>query len=256
MDNEFDVLRLAEECSEELFERMNGRGQQGRMVEGELAPEQWLADEVHGLLLEYENPLYSRYDTLQYSKKILKDAENGIFPDFVAEFETEGYLGFAKDALIEQQRLVTLEERLAKMGYRGNSSFYKISYDALFIAPGKKIEYKGEVYEADVALYFEYSFFDEKGNEVFLIHPDSQPRTGIKFYIDRENGYRAEYQGSDGNPPKFVPDGAYIWRDCQTPVTIPFEDGVRLLLENFEIFDNGDNKPVQSTSYSTRKIAL
>ena len=125
----------------------------------------------------------------------------------------------------------------------------RIAYDSLFIAPTKKIMYKGKEYEADVALFFQYEYIAASGNEIYADLDDLGTQAPYRYTIDKEMGYIPvkEYDG-DGICVSH-PDTAYIWINNATPVEIPFEDGVQILKDNFEIYNRTDNMPAQDTAY-------
>lgn len=134
----------------------------------------------------------------------------------------------------------------------------RISFDATFIAPGKTIEYKGEVYEADIALYFEYVLVTGDGEEVYM--EADVPYIGTPpcvFSIDKEHGYKMEYKEKAESSyllQAVYPCDATLWKNGQTPVNIPFADAVQLLKKYFEIYNTSNNKPAQNLSYAIREL--
>ena len=133
----------------------------------------------------------------------------------------------------------------------------RISFDALFIAPNEFVEYNNEKYEADIAIYFEYKLDYGNGEEVYLEN-DIQGISSAPciFSIDKESGYKMDYKDSYSKLycVDAYPTDAYLWKDCQTPVRIPFKDAVQLLKDNYDIYNNTNNYPAQSTAYSIREI--
>lgn len=133
----------------------------------------------------------------------------------------------------------------------------RISYDALFLpSDNKKITYKGQEYDGSIALFFEYKFIGPNGKEWYIASDWSQPEHPYRFSIDRENGYSVSQKENYTGLPCFVfPSAdACIWTDNSHPVNIPFVDGVKLLKENYDLYNNSNNRPAQSTCYSIRYL--
>lgn len=130
----------------------------------------------------------------------------------------------------------------------------RLSYDATFIA-NKNILYKGKTYLADIALYFEYKLIYGNGEEMYLESDTTEYTPPLKFCIDKENGYIVDYENSNlDNIAEYYPSSATIWENPNKPMDIPFEDAVQLLKDNFELYNNANNKPAQCISYVIREI--
>jgi hypothetical protein len=133
----------------------------------------------------------------------------------------------------------------------------RISFDALFIAPGKSIEYYGQPFEADIALYFEYKMVYGNGTELYL-EKDIQGigSAPCVFSIDKEKGYRMDFANAESCAYLYdvYPSCAFLWKNASTPIEIPFEDAVQLLKDHFDLYNTSNNRPAQSTAYGIREI--
>lgn len=136
-----------------------------------------------------------------------------------------------------------------------NKKQYCIGYDAAFMSP-EPIEYQGRVYQGDISLFFIHHFYDENNKEVFFNETDN-PKSGFCFYIDKDKGYISKYHPEysfNQYREEITPKDATIWLNYQTPVTIPFEDGVDLLKKYFHHYDIQTNKPAQNLAYAAEKV--
>lgn len=118
------------------------------------------------------------------------------------------------------------------------------------------IEYKDKQYKGFLALYFDYKFF-EGNKEVLFAENDNPSIAGINIVFNKEKGYEIELTPSLMNYDKIVVSPnkeATLWLDLQTPVKIPFEDAVKLLIKYADKFDISDNKPADTTTYFSTEV--
>ncbi len=139
------------------------------------------------------------------------------------------------------------------------SMLTRYAYDALFVTLGSStIKYKGEVYEPEIALWFKHCIFKkDKDGKYYEI--SGNPSLAVISY-DINAGYKIGYNGTYGigrnEKVEIVPDSACIWKNRREPVTIPFMDGVKLLISHPELYDNVNNYPAQNTAYYTEEITV
>lgn len=149
---------------------------------------------------------------------------------------------------------------------------YRVSYDKLFLSKnstgGRDYLINGET-AIDLALYFTYKvirkydeqevFFSSNQEELFQYNKTEKTYLDQFFRceIDKENGYKMIsnedlLKKSDYNI-LFELTGGCVWIN-DNPKSINSKEAINLLKDYFDVFNNEDNKPTQSTSYSMIEV--
>ena len=131
---------------------------------------------------------------------------------------------------------------------------YRITYEALFLPrPLQGFEYKGKHIEA-LALYFLYRYFDSKTGEEIFFKQEEQPAREFNCNIDKEHLYQMTPLHRTDCKVTYELHECYLYsRLEQYPEMITCEDALDILKENFQWWDNSNNKPTQCTSYGMVK---
>lgn len=132
---------------------------------------------------------------------------------------------------------------------------YRILYEALFLPrPLKGFEYKGKQIEA-LALHFLYRYFDSKTGKEIFFKQGEQPVREFNCSIDKEHLYQMTPLHRTDCKVAYKLYECYIHsRLEQNPEMISCEDALDILKENYQLWDNSNNKPTQCTSYGMVKI--
>lgn len=155
---------------------------------------------------------------------------------------------------------------------------YRLCYDSHFLPNSLE---DGFIYKdkriIGLSLYFIYKAIDKKtGKERFFDGETKEDQTFPNpgnnlcpfgffiddFYschIDKEHGYmmlpNKELLEKSDYEIFYEPEcEACYWENNATPIIISFEEAVEILKNNFGEFDNSNNRPTQSLSYSVHEI--
>lgn len=132
---------------------------------------------------------------------------------------------------------------------------YRIMYEALFLPrPIEGFEYKGKHIEA-LVLYFLYRYFDSKTGKEIFFNQAEQPVREFNCSIDKENLYQMTPLHRTDCKVTYKLYECYVHsRLEQKPEMISCEDALDILKENYQLWDNSNNKPTQCTSYGMVKV--
>ncbi|WP_455654308.1 hypothetical protein [Phascolarctobacterium sp.] len=143
---------------------------------------------------------------------------------------------------------------------------YRLAYDNLFILK-EELNYKGEDI-IDLCIYMIFKVIDKKTNqEVYFESKDFSDQTleyfpgkfcyvnnFYKCVIDEKEIYRMIPNEELINESNYIVfyeiDKCYkSLTEYKMPVLIEYEEFLEILKNNFSAFNNGENRPTQSTSY-------
>lgn len=129
---------------------------------------------------------------------------------------------------------------------------YRIAYEALFLPiPINGFDYKGKHIEA-LSLYFLYRYFDPKTGKELFFQIGEEPIREFNCSIDKEHIYRMNSLHRTDCKVTYELHECYLYQTLgidQAPEIISCEEALDILKENFQWWDNSNNKPTQCTSY-------
>lgn len=130
---------------------------------------------------------------------------------------------------------------------------YRITYEALFLPrPINGFDYKGKHIDS-LSLYFLYRYFNPKTGEELFFQQGEQPIREFNCSIDKEHIYQMIPLHKSYCKVTYELHECYLYQ-TQYPERITCEEALDILKENFQWWDNSNNKPTQCTSYGMIKV--